>query len=125
MKNWLIGGGIVGALVAALLVGGFVVGVLAKGPTPPEAATAPQATITPEEARTAALEAYPGTTVIEVEPERELGVLVYEVELDNGLEVLVDPGDATILGLDQETPDGPGDVDGIGDTEDAGDSTGG
>jgi len=136
MKKWLIGGGILGALAAVLLVGSLAAGALAQGPTPP------QATITPEEAKAAVLEAYPGTTVVEVELEREHGTLVYEVGLDNGLEVLVDAGDGIVVGPEQETADDaddvqdgsgsevedadePGDVDGVDDAEDASDSTGG
>jgi len=136
MKKWLIGGGILGALAVALLVGSLVKGAFAQGPTPP------QATITAEEAKAAALEAYPGTTVVQVELEREHGTLVYEVGLDDGLEVLVDAGDGTVLGPEQEAADDaddvqdgagsevedadePGDVDDVDDAEDAGGSTGG
>jgi len=102
MRKWLISGGVVGALAVVLLVGSLVVGAFAQSPTPP----APrQATITPEEAEAAALAANPGATVIDVELENENGALVYEVELDNGLEVMVDASDGAILGTEQENAD--------------------
>jgi hypothetical protein len=101
MKKWLIGGGAVGALAVILLTGSLVTGALAQNPTPPQGAT-----ITPEQAKAAALEANPGATVVETELESENGVLVYEVELDNGLEVIVDASDGTILGTEQEDADG-------------------
>jgi len=103
MRKWLIGGGIVGALAAVLLVGSLVASALAQSSTPP------QATIALEEAKAAALEAYPGNTVVEVELERERGTLVYEVGLDNGLEVLVDASDGTVLGPEQGDDDMAGD----------------
>ena len=99
MKKWLIGSGIVGALAVALLVGNLVTGTLAQETTPP------QDTITPEEAEAAALAANPGATAIEVELENENGAQVYEVELDNGLEVMVDANDGTVLGTEQEDAD--------------------
>jgi hypothetical protein len=57
-----------------------------------------------------------------VELEREHGTLVYDIGLDNGLEVLVDAGDGTVLGPEQEAADGADDVqDGAGsEVEDAG-----
>jgi len=61
-----------------------------------------QATISAEEAQAAAEAANPGTTAISVELDNENGVLVYSVELDNGLEVKVDAGDGTILHTEQE-----------------------
>ena len=106
MKKWLIGGGIVGALAVTLLVGSLVTGAFAQGPTPPAPS---QATITPEEAKAAALAVIPGTTAIEVELENEHGMQVYEVELDNGLEVMVDANDGTVLGPEQEDADGSAD----------------
>lgn len=99
MRKWLIGSGVVGALAAVVLVGGLVTGALAQGPTPP--APSP-ATITPEQAEAAALEANPGAAVVEVGLEDENGTQVYEVELDNGLEVIVDASDGAILSSEQE-----------------------
>ena len=98
MKKWLIGSGIVGLLVAILLVGSLATGAFAQGTTPPAPS---QATITPEEAKAAALAANPGTTAI-------------EVEMDNGLEVQVDAHDGAILGTEQEgANEGAGDLDNV------------
>jgi len=69
-------------------------------------ALASMATITVEQAKTAALAANPGTTVIKAELDNENGVLVYSVELSNGSDVKVDAGNGAILytdsGLDSE-----------------------
>ena len=110
MRKWLIGGGVVSALAVVLLVGSLVVGAFAQSPTPP---APPQATITPEDAEAAALAANPGATVIDVELENENGALVYEVELDNGLEVMVDASDGTVLGTEQDDADEADDPDDV------------
>ena len=100
MKKWLIGGGVLGVLAALVLVGVLVTGALAQEPTPPGS------NITPDAAKAAALAAYPGATVLEVELEKENGTLVYEVELDNGVEVMVDASDGTVVaGAEQEDAD--------------------
>ena len=109
MKKWLIGGGIAGVLAVVLLVGGLVTGVFAQGTTPPAKS---EPAITSEQAEAAALAANPGTTAVEVDLDREGGVQVYEVKLDNGLEVQVDASDGTILGSEQDDDndaDGPDD----------------
>lgn len=67
-----------------------------------EAVSPDQAGITADEAKAAAEAAYPGTTAREVELEKERGVVAYEVELDNGLEVLIDPANGDILGVDAD-----------------------
>ncbi len=151
MKKWLIGGGILGALAVALVVGSLMVmPTFAQGPTPPQADTGPDerspaynssvrvddaqfegvseadeaaalaglASITPEEAKAAALAANPGTTVVEVELDNENGALVYSVELDNGLDVKVDAGSAAVLHTEQADADEAGDADETGDTDD-------
>jgi uncharacterized membrane protein YkoI len=64
------------------------------------AALASLATLTPEQAKAAALEAHPGTSVVKVELDNENGALVYSVELDNGLDVKVDAGNGTVLYVD-------------------------
>jgi hypothetical protein len=104
MKKWLIGGGILGALVVALLVGGLVKGALAQSGTPPAPS---QATITPEEAKDAALAANPGTAVVQVDLDDEGDAPVYEVELDSGLDVKVDANSGAVLGTEQGDADGP------------------
>ena len=65
-----------------------------------QAALAGLATITPEQARDAALAANPGATAVKVELDNENGALVYSVELDNGLDVKVDAGSAALLHTD-------------------------
>lgn len=76
------------------------------------AALAGLATITPEQAKAAALQANPGTTVVKVELDNENGALVYGVELSNGVDVKVDAGNAAVLytdsGMDNEGVDGEG-----------------
>lgn len=96
MKKWLIGGGILAALAVTLLVGSMAMSAFAQTLTPP------QVTITPEQAKAATLAANPGTTAVEVDLDRENGAQVYEVKLDNGLEVKVDASNGTILGTEQE-----------------------
>jgi uncharacterized membrane protein YkoI len=64
------------------------------------AALAGQATITPDQAKTAALAANSGTSVVKVELDNENGALVYSVELNNGLDVKVDAGNGTVLHVD-------------------------
>ena len=137
MKKWLIGSGIVGALVAALVVGSLTMTAFAQGPTPPaqpegQADTGPDeqlpsygssirvsdaqyegvseadeataltglVTITPEQAKDAALAANPGATVVKVELDNENGAVVYSVELSNGMDVKVDAGSAAVLYID-------------------------
>ncbi|MCB0168659.1 MAG: PepSY domain-containing protein [Anaerolineae bacterium] len=59
--------------------------------------------ITPEEAQAAAEAANPGTKTLAVEidhMDENGGALIYEVELDNGIDVKVDGNDGTILGTD-------------------------
>jgi uncharacterized membrane protein YkoI len=68
-----------------------------------EANTSPdKAGITADEARAAAEAAYAGTKAVEVELERENGLLMYEVRLDNGLEVIVDAANGDIIGTEQD-----------------------
>jgi uncharacterized membrane protein YkoI len=64
------------------------------------AALAGLATLTPEQAKAAALEAHPGTTALQVELDNENGALVYSVELDSGLYVKVDAGNGAVLHVD-------------------------
>jgi len=64
-----------------------------------------QASISAEEAMAAAEAANPGAKALEVELENENGVLVYEVEMDDGLEVMVDAANGNILGTEAENVD--------------------
>jgi len=61
------------------------------------AALQAKATITSAQAEAAALAANPGTTVVKTELDNENGVLVYSVELSNGMDVKVDAGNGKIL----------------------------
>lgn len=65
------------------------------------AALQAKATITGAEAEAAALAANPGTTVVKTELDIENGVLVYSVELSNGMDVKVDAGNGNILHTEQ------------------------
>jgi uncharacterized membrane protein YkoI len=65
------------------------------------AALQPMAVISSDEAKATAEAANPGSTALQVELDNENGVLVYSVELDNGLEVKVDAGNGTILHTEQ------------------------
>jgi hypothetical protein len=111
MKKWLIGGGFLGVLAIAALLGILATGVFAQGAASPAPS---QAAITPEQAQAAALAANPGASVVKVEQDEENGALVYEVKLDNGLEVQVDASSGAILGTDQKDADsGAGDADNV------------
>jgi uncharacterized membrane protein YkoI len=59
------------------------------------------ATITSAQAEAAALSANPGTTVAKTELDNENGVLVYSVELSNGMDVKVDAGSGKVLQTEQ------------------------
>lgn len=59
-----------------------------------------QATITADEASTAALAANPGAAVTQIELDNENGTLVYSVQLDNGSDVKVDAGNGIVLYTD-------------------------
>ena len=61
-----------------------------------------QTGITPDEAKAAAEAANPGAKALNVDLENENGTILYEVELDNGLEVMVDTANGNVLGNDQE-----------------------
>lgn len=58
------------------------------------------AKIRAKDAETIALAANPGTTVVKTELDNENGVLVYSVELSNGLDVKVDAGNGQILHIE-------------------------
>jgi uncharacterized membrane protein YkoI len=63
--------------------------------------TAPPITgITADQARTIVEAAYPGASARKVEFEREWGKEIWEVELDNGSEVMVDATTGEILGTE-------------------------
>ena len=105
-RKWLIAGGVAGVLVVALLVGSIAIPTFAQGSTSEAdeaAALAGMASVTPEQAKAAALKAHPDTTVVEVELENENGAVVYEVELSNGMDVIVDAGNGMVLYVEHES----------------------
>ncbi len=61
------------------------------------AALQSKATISAADAEQTALAANPGTTVVKTELDNENGVLVYSVELGNGMDVKVDAGNGKVL----------------------------
>lgn len=65
-------------------------------------ASPPAAGLTADEAKAIAEAAHPGSAAREVEFEREGGQEFWEVELDNGAEVKVDPATGEILGSGSE-----------------------
>jgi uncharacterized membrane protein YkoI len=69
------------------------------------AALQPMAVISSDDAKAVAEAANPGSTALQVGLDNENGVLVYSVELDNGLEVKVDAGNGTILHTEQADAD--------------------
>ena len=95
---------LLGALV--VLVAVFVVSRLAERPAPdcgPVTGTVPadaRPTLSPADARAAALVAVPGAVVADVDLDEEDGYLVYEVELRQDrteFDVVVDAGSGEIL----------------------------
>jgi uncharacterized membrane protein YkoI len=71
-----------------------------------------QAKITAAKAEQAALAANPETTAVKTEIDNENGVLVYSVELSNGIDVKVDAGNGKVLYTEQGDNDA-NEVDGI------------
>ncbi len=64
--------------------------------------------ITADQAKAAAEAANPGATAVKVGLDNENGVLVYSVELSNGLDVKVDAGNGQILHTEQAGGDREG-----------------
>lgn len=88
---------------AIVLLGTIGTGfVSAQDPDETPAGPEDKPTITSEQATQTVLEAYPDATIEETELVRENGVLVYEVELDNGEAELVDANSGEIIGSEQE-----------------------
>lgn len=76
-----------------------------------------QATISAEEAQAAAEAANPGAKAVKVELDNENGVLVYSVELDNGLDVKIDAGNASVLHTEQAGDDTAEEANEAGDSD--------
>lgn len=73
--------------------------------TDESAALQGQAKITADQAKAAAEAANTGAKAIKVELDNENGVLVYSVELDNGLDVKVDAGNGSVVHTEQADGD--------------------
>lgn len=58
--------------------------------------------ISAQQAQAAALQANPGTTAKETELEKERGMLLYEVKLNNGQEVHVDANTGNVMSNETE-----------------------
>jgi uncharacterized membrane protein YkoI len=73
------------------------------------------ATITAEEAKSAAVAANAGAAAVRVELDNENGVLVYSVKMSNGLDVKVDAGNGQVLHVEQDDDTGQeaGDLDNV------------
>lgn len=82
-----------------VILGGILIGILLNAPA---AAQAQQSQLTPDEARQAAEAVSPGATATDVSMEREGGLDVYEVQLDNGMEVEIDAATGEILETELE-----------------------
>ncbi len=88
---------------AIVLLGTIGTGfVSAQDPDETPAGPEDKPTITSEQATQTVLEAYPDATIEKTELVKEDGVLVYEVELDNEPDVLVDANSGEIIGTDDE-----------------------
>ncbi len=97
--NWIGKRTIFALLVTGILLGGVLVGVLMNAP---RSANAQQSQLTPDEAKAAAEAVSPGATATDVKIEREGGLDVYEVQLDNGMEVEIDAATGEILETELE-----------------------
>lgn len=92
--NWISKRTILALLVTGILLGGILIGVFMNKP---RSASAQSGQLTPDEAKAVAEEASPGATATDVSLEREGSKDVYEVQLDNGMEVEIDAATGEIL----------------------------
>ena len=111
-SNWIGKRTILALLLTGVLLGGVLIGVILYSPG---AARAQQSQLTPDEAKAAAEAVSPGATATNVDLEREGGKEVYEVQLDNGMEVEIDAATGEILETELEDDgddanDGPDDA---------------
>ncbi|MCA9902118.1 MAG: PepSY domain-containing protein [Ardenticatenaceae bacterium] len=92
--NWMSRRTIFALLATGILLGGVLIGVFMNAP---RNASAQSGQLTPNEAKAVAEEASPGATATDVTLEREGSQDVYEVQLDNGMEVEIDAATGEIL----------------------------
>lgn len=97
--NWIGKRTILGLLLAGVILGGVLIGIVLNMPP---AASAQKTQLTPDEAKAAAEAVSPGATATDVDLEREGGKDVYEVQLDNGMEVELDAASGEILETELE-----------------------
>jgi hypothetical protein len=97
--NWIGKRTILALLLTGVLLGGVLIGIIMNMPG---AASAQQTQLTPDEAKAAAEAVSPGATATDVDLEREGGKDVYEVQLDNGMEVELDAATGEILETELE-----------------------
>jgi uncharacterized membrane protein YkoI len=96
LKKLLIGGGIAGVLTVGVIIGSLtLVPVFAQ--TGNNDTVQGQATISASDAEAVALAANPGASIVENDLEKENGILVYSIELNNGIDVAVDASTGEIL----------------------------
>lgn len=86
-------------LATGILLGGVLIGVFMYAPN---SASAQNDQLTPDEAMAAAEDVSPGASATSVELEREGSIDVYEVQLDNGMEVEIDAATGEILETELE-----------------------
>lgn len=85
-------------LATGILLAGVLIGVFMNTPT---TARAQQSQLTSDEAKAAAEAVSPGAAATHVGLEHEGGKDVYEVQLDNGMEVEIDATTGEILATEQ------------------------
>jgi len=113
--NWISKRTVLTLLTAGIILGGVLIGIVMNIP---RTASAQQTQLTPDEAKAAAEAASPGATATDIDLEREGGRDVYEVQLDNGMEVELDAATGEILETELED-DGSDDGDGPDDAVEA------
>jgi len=119
-KRLLIGGG-----MATLLTVGAVVGALTFGPAlaqSPSGGGSRQPGMTAAEAEAIALAAYPGAVVVETDFDQEDGARLYSVDLDNGIEVSIDPDTGAVTDTQLADTDEDEEVDGADEDEELADT---
>ena len=117
IPNWIGKRMILTLLLAGVVLGGVLIGIFMNIP---RTASAQQTQLTPEEAKAAAEAIGDGATATDVDLEREGSRDVYEVQLDNGMEVEIDAATGEILETELEDDgddvnDGPDDVNEVDD----------
>jgi uncharacterized membrane protein YkoI len=98
-RHWLMGAG-----AATLLVAGG----LAAGPVASLAQSNTDADLSQDEAAEIAVAEFPDATVLQIDPDDEDGMPVYEITLSNGYELEIDGNSGAILETEREDGDDEG-----------------